>query len=821
MPFLFDDTEFDLATNVTSNSQGMIPSGQQPTLDPASVAQGPGPLDYYVSFSGISIDGQSEFALSDFSLGGSQGTDKAELSPLDLTFADSAIEPKLLALLTLDKHIVTARVYGYTAGTDTVAASYGFTELTVDTLDTSNGSVSAGLTYGTIADASLVVGSDGTITQQAGTSYAVNSNVTGGSGAPIPSSATLDPASVAQGPGPLDYYVSFSGISIDGQSEFALSDFSLGGSQGTDKAELSPLDLTFADSAIEPKLLALLTLDKHIVTAKVYGYTAGTDTVAASYGFTELTVDTLDTSNGSVSAGLTYGTIADAFLAVGSDGTITQQAGTSYAVNSNVTGGSGAPIPSSATLDPASVAQGPGPLDYYVSFSGISIDGQSEFALSDFSLGGSQGTDKAELSPLDLTFADSAIEPKLLALLTLDKHIVTAKVYGYTAGTDTVAASYGFTELTVDTLDTSNGSVSAGLTYGTIADASLVVGSDGTITQQAGTSYAVNSNVTGGSGAPIPSSATLDPASVAQGPGPLDYYVSFSGISIDGQSEFALSDFSLGGSQGTDKAELSPLDLTFADSAIEPKLLALLTLDKHIVTAKVYGYTAGTDTVAASYGFTELTVDTLDTSNGSVSAELDYTSIGDGSYTNVACFCPGTAIRTPEGDVAVEALAIGDRVSLANGEVETIRWIGRRSYAGRFLAGRPQLMPVRIGAGALGDGLPLRDLVVSRCHALFLDGFLVPAEQLVNGCTIVQEGGLDRVDYLHVELDRHAIIVAEGAPTESFVDDGGRAMFQNAGEGAALYPSRAWKPPVYCAPRVESGFELETIRKQIALSLAA
>ena len=61
----------------------------------------------------------------------------------------------------------------------------------------------------------------------------------------------------------------------------------------------------------------------------------------------------------------------------------------------------------------------------------------------------------------------------------------------------------------------------------------------------------------------------------------------------------------------------------------------------------------------------------------------------------VACYCVGTRIATPDGEVAVEALRIGDRVLTAAGEARPIRWIGRRGYDGRFAAGNRDVLPVR------------------------------------------------------------------------------------------------------------------------------
>ncbi len=181
------------------------------------------------------------------------------------------------------------------------------------------------------------------------------------------------------------------------------------------------------------------------------------------------------------------------------------------------------------------------------------------------------------------------------------------------------------------------------------------------------------------------------------------------------------------------------------------------------------------------------------------------------------CYCPGTLILTDAGEVAVERLAIGDRVVTLAGESRAIRWIGTRSYAGRFLAGQTHIMPIRISAGALAEGVPRRDLVVSPLHAMFLEGVLIPAAALVNRASIVQLDTVDQVSYYHVELDSHDVILAEGAPAETFVDDESRGMFHNAAEHAALYPEARRVPARYCAPRVEDGELLEAVRQRLAV----
>ncbi len=181
----------------------------------------------------------------------------------------------------------------------------------------------------------------------------------------------------------------------------------------------------------------------------------------------------------------------------------------------------------------------------------------------------------------------------------------------------------------------------------------------------------------------------------------------------------------------------------------------------------------------------------------------------------MACFAAGTRIATPDGDRAVERLAAGDVVSTRDGE-RRVAWIGRRSYEADMLRAEPWLRPVEIRRGALGPGLPRRDLRVSPEHAMLIDGVLVRAAALVNGRTIFHAPVTGDATYYHVELENeHGILFAEGVPTESFRDEGSRVLFDNAAE-YTLAHGTAGNPPPPAAPQVDEGYQLEAIRHRLA-----
>ena len=114
--------------------------------------------------------------------------------------------------------------------------------------------------------------------------------------------------------------------------------------------------------------------------------------------------------------------------------------------------------------------------------------------------------------------------------------------------------------------------------------------------------------------------------------------------------------------------------------------------------------------------------------------------------------------------------------------------------------------------------MPHRDLVVSVDHGMFVDGVLVQAELLVNGSTIVRERQA-AVIFWHVELDRHAILLAEGAPAESYLDTGNRRQFGNCGMAYDPIVDAAVCEP--CAEMIFAGARLDAIRGRLALLVAA
>jgi phage gp46-like protein len=140
------------------------------------------------------------------------------------------------------------------------------------------------------------------------------------------------------------------------------------------------------------------------------------------------------------------------------------------------------------------------------------------------------------------------------------------------------------------------------------------------------------------------------------------------------------------------------------------------------------------------------------------------------AYSSMAvCFARGTRIATKQGPVAVEDLRPGMRVQTADNGYRELIWTGRWR-----VHGRAENAPVHIAPGALGND---RALEVSAQHRMVVrprQGGLRGQEVLLPAKALLDLPGITRaprprIEWLHLMLERHEIVFAEGARAESLL----------------------------------------------------
>ncbi len=200
-----------------------------------------------------------------------------------------------------------------------------------------------------------------------------------------------------------------------------------------------------------------------------------------------------------------------------------------------------------------------------------------------------------------------------------------------------------------------------------------------------------------------------------------------------------------------------------------------------------------------------------------------------------SCFLHGTRMLTAAGECPIEDLRVGDMMITLHGRrLARIVWVGSWQID---CARHPRpwdVHPVRVQAGAFGEGRPLRDLFLSPDHAVFVASggadaapdILVPIRYLLNGASVAQVP-MATARYWHVELDRHDVLLAAGMPAESYLDTGNRITGNritgnrdaspDAPGAIALHPDfarRIWSDQG-CAPLVIDGPALATVRRTL------
>ncbi len=206
------------------------------------------------------------------------------------------------------------------------------------------------------------------------------------------------------------------------------------------------------------------------------------------------------------------------------------------------------------------------------------------------------------------------------------------------------------------------------------------------------------------------------------------------------------------------------------------------------------GETAHTFVYTGSDGLSHTVTIDAQSTNGAAGVDV----------VQVMCFAGGTGIGTPLGEVPVEMLQAGDLVTCGDGRSRAIRWIGSRRLGQAELLAHPELRPVRLKAGAMGGGLPRRDLDLSPQHRVKLSddraellfgsvNVLVAADHLRNEHNIRRVNDCATVTYYHILLDGHHTVLAEGQACETMLLAGAGAHALTGAqrnEIAALCPDR-------------------------------
>lgn len=200
---------------------------------------------------------------------------------------------------------------------------------------------------------------------------------------------------------------------------------------------------------------------------------------------------------------------------------------------------------------------------------------------------------------------------------------------------------------------------------------------------------------------------------------------------------------------------VSGANTTVGQSAIDPDILSLIGDDVGFVTSN--GDTPQ-DQIVTFYDGSSLPVCDID--------QL------------IPCFTPGTAIATPKGEVLAEDLKVGDRIVTRDNGLQPITWIGKKRIDYKQLNALPSVRPILIKEGAIGDGLPERDMLVSPSHRMlivseFAQLYFNRAEVLVAAKHMLNMDGVEisnqpYITYLPIMCENHEIVLSDGTWSESF-----------------------------------------------------
>ncbi|MEP3845206.1 MAG: Hint domain-containing protein [Paracoccaceae bacterium] len=136
----------------------------------------------------------------------------------------------------------------------------------------------------------------------------------------------------------------------------------------------------------------------------------------------------------------------------------------------------------------------------------------------------------------------------------------------------------------------------------------------------------------------------------------------------------------------------------------------------------------------------------------------------------ITCFAEGTLIKARDGFVRVEDIEVGQMLWTQDAGYQPVKWVSSAT-----VEGKGNFAPVVFAPGAVGN---TQELIVSQQHRMWMSDpslellfdasdIFVPAKHLV-GLPGVELRETEQVTYCHFMFDKHHVVLANGALSESF-----------------------------------------------------
>ena len=141
-------------------------------------------------------------------------------------------------------------------------------------------------------------------------------------------------------------------------------------------------------------------------------------------------------------------------------------------------------------------------------------------------------------------------------------------------------------------------------------------------------------------------------------------------------------------------------------------------------------------------------------------------------YAVLAGCDSGARVISDGGPMPLAWRAQGDRVLTQTGQYEPVLWVERTRLRMRAITDLPELAPIAVAPGVLGDNVPDRMLTVSPSQLIHVardpvdgagPGVLIPAAALGTPIDPATRSATEDIAYVSVLLPAHHLIQVDGA----------------------------------------------------------